>query len=341
MGKSISKVLLFFSAGILAISGFAIPEKAGATEVKTATRDIQIVPVRQEKTFFKYVMTHKKVYRVGEPIKFSFVLKKPAYIYIVTISRKTGKAYLLLPNRYESYNYFKRTNYKYVVPTESKKYSFIPDTPGVEEVYIVASSKDLTKHNVNTRNYFKDRNLPFPTTDEKSARSFVRDIQVVPKKEKIEMVRISIPVRPAGTQQIQHVSASVPVRPDEGKTDTMLFLSTGKYSYRIGVVADILIKSNKKGFAYLFIEEPTGRKSLLSSLKIEKGENVVQRFKVTEPTGEHRLIAIYTEKEVKNPLHLLRLAFSSSFRSKGLAPLGTSQQKGSIVYNVHSIEIVQ
>ena len=130
----------------------------------------------------KYAKAVKNNYVVGENIKIKFSLKKNAYIYFWTLS-SNGKGYLILPNDFEDFNTYKK-NKEYIVPKESADYQFISDRVGVEEVFLLSTSKPISKKQM--LKIFSDKTSNVvPTAPKGNIQNFIRkDIIVIAKKEK-------------------------------------------------------------------------------------------------------------------------------------------------------------
>lgn len=168
---------------------------------KSKAKDIQ-VQHNDEMSFntirgevFSFVKPAKKSVRVGQHIQISLKLKKKAYIYLIAISSRSDEAYMILPNRFEGYNTY-RSNRHYVVPERSADYRFVSDAPGVELIYVVASTY---KQNFNELlNSFGQKELGgFRVNSAKAARSYVKDILVVPArthKASVEVRKLEIDV---------------------------------------------------------------------------------------------------------------------------------------------------
>ncbi|MCK4441160.1 MAG: DUF4384 domain-containing protein, partial [Sulfurovaceae bacterium] len=93
-----------------------------------------------------YAKAVKGAYRVNEPIRIQFKLKRDAYIYFWTISQD-GRGYLILPNSFDGSA--KHKAYKhYVIPNNSADYQFISDRAGIEHLYVLATNKRISKKKI-------------------------------------------------------------------------------------------------------------------------------------------------------------------------------------------------
>jgi len=130
-----------------------------------------------------YARPAKKSYRVDEPIRIRLKLKKRSYIYMWTVGRD-GKGYMILPNRFTSYNKYK-SYYNYVVPENSSKYEFQADRKGVEHIYILATNKPISSSKM--KSIFNQKVGNFPTASAKATKDFTtKDIHVIAKQENID-----------------------------------------------------------------------------------------------------------------------------------------------------------
>ncbi len=178
-------------------------------------KDIQVVPVNNNTqntqntqqygetsygttrgSLFTFAKPAKKSVRVGQHIQLALKLKKKAYIYIIAVSNRSNKAYMILPNRFEGYNLY-RSNKHYVVPERSADYRFISDAPGTETVYVVASTYKQNFEQL--LNQFGKKEVGgFRISSAKAAQTFVKDILVVPartNKAQVEVRKLKINVR--------------------------------------------------------------------------------------------------------------------------------------------------
>ncbi|HIP21252.1 MAG TPA: DUF4384 domain-containing protein [Sulfurimonas sp.] len=88
-----------------------------------------------------YARSGRASYLTGDTIGIEIKLRKNAFMYFWSV-RKDKKPRLILPNKFESYNAYKK-DIAYTVPESSANYSFISNDVGVEHVYILSSKKKL------------------------------------------------------------------------------------------------------------------------------------------------------------------------------------------------------
>ncbi len=131
-----------------------------------------------------YARGAKKEYAVGEPIRVQLKIKRNAYIYFWTISYD-GRGYLIMPNDFTSFNKFTR-NTEYVVPERSAKYEFVSDRAGVEEVYVLATTKKISEKRIGAI-FNKKAGGVIPVASSKNIKNFVsKDIMAIAKRENIK-----------------------------------------------------------------------------------------------------------------------------------------------------------
>lgn len=155
--------------------------------VATAPAPVVNTPVAAVETYADTIISTKGVknhYTVGEEIKIKFALKRDAYIYFWTLSH-TGKGYLILPNDFNVVKQYKSKK-EIVVPEASAKYQFSSDREGVEEVFVLATSKPLNPNSI--KEIFSDMSGGVVPTASKGkvAKFLSKDIVVLAKQEKFE-----------------------------------------------------------------------------------------------------------------------------------------------------------
>lgn len=176
----------------------------------TPNPTVKPTPTMQSyKDTITYAKAVKNNYVVGEEIKIKLSLKRDAYIYFWTVSAD-GKGYLILPNDLESFNKYKKET-AYVVPEQSADYQFVSDRVGVEEVFVLATSKPISKHEITK--IFKDKTSNIvPTAPKEKMRTFVsKDIVVLAKQEQFDydIKSLLIGVREAPKQEVKKETTKV------------------------------------------------------------------------------------------------------------------------------------
>ncbi len=100
------------------------------------------------------LQTEKNSYRVNEKIRFKIKSNKAVFVYMFNIDPATGKALLILPNKYQSKGKIKYPgdNQWRLLPNQSLE--FYADRPGTERIVMVASEKyiDINKKLKNASN---------------------------------------------------------------------------------------------------------------------------------------------------------------------------------------------
>jgi len=130
-----------------------------------------------------YAKSAKKFFRVGEAIKLRLKLKNKSSLYVWTVGRD-GRGYMILPNKFTGYNSF-RKNYAYVFPEPSLNYKFQSDQAGTEHVYILATSKPISRAKMEA--IFNKKVGNYPVASAKDTKDFTtKDIHVIAKQEHLE-----------------------------------------------------------------------------------------------------------------------------------------------------------
>jgi len=131
-----------------------------------------------------YASGAKNYYEVGEPIKIRLKLKRKAFIYFWTIG-SSGNSYRILPNDLDSYNSY-RANTNYVVPNRSAAYDFKSDRAGVEQVYVLATNKKISKAKLQSI-FSQKAGGVVPMATNKNIKKFItKDIQVVARTQNLK-----------------------------------------------------------------------------------------------------------------------------------------------------------
>ncbi len=268
-------------------------------------KDIQVVAVNQTQntatfntqqgSLFKFVEPATKKVKVGESIKVALKLKEKSYIYMIAVSEKNNKAYLILPNKFEGYNRYK-PNTHYVVPERSADYKFISDSTGTETIYVVSSThKQSFKQLLNK---FGSKEVAgFRTTSASKAHAFMKDILVVPAKrdkKKVEVRKVEVQVYGENTSVVQN------------DPKVRVFLSTGKSHYKKGEVVTTMLQSNSDGYVSIFIQNPNKSYDYLDTRHVKKDRADTVKMKAQGKSGVHNIIAYFSEKKPENPEKLVK-----------------------------------
>ncbi len=292
----------------LAIVGLSTTMLADLNQ--TSQKDIAVVSTEQlnsdgESSFdtkkgelFSLVQPADEKVSVGEPIRVALKLKEKAYIYLIAVSNESNKAYMILPNRFESFNIYSGKKL-YVMPERSADYRFVSDAPGTETLYIIASTYKQDFAQLMTQ-FGKSEVGGFKTTSSKAAESFMKEILVVPAtthNAKVEVRKLQINV--GGQNQIA-------IAPE---SNARVFLSSGKTSYHSGDTVTIKYQSDEEGYVYLMVVNPDDSISLLDSREVEQDRNYTLRQRATGE-GKHLLLAYFSKYKVKDP--------SKTLSAKGL-----------------------
>jgi len=177
--------------------GLSTTINAGLTDVK----DIRVVSSESNTdmyyegtrgSLFSFVRPTKSDVEVGEYIRVSLKLKRKAYLYLIAVSNRSNKAYLILPNEKEGYNKY-RAGVHYVMPRTKGEFHYVSDSPGQETIYVIASTYKQNFEQLLNR--FGDKEGQYRTSTAKSAHSFMKDILVVPARRynaKVEIRKLNI-----------------------------------------------------------------------------------------------------------------------------------------------------
>jgi len=117
-----------------------------------------------------YARGVKNNYLVGEDIKVKLFLKMDSYIYFWTIG-SNGKGYLILPNDFNTVKQY-RANMEHVIPEDNADYQFVSDRVGVEEVFVLATSKPISFKKI--QGIFNSKSGVIPTASRDSINSFMK-----------------------------------------------------------------------------------------------------------------------------------------------------------------------
>lgn len=305
------------------------------------TKDIQVVSTAtsqedsqshfdtQRGVLFNFATPASKKVKVGEPIKVAFKLKHKAYIYLIAVSEKNDKAYMILPNKYEGYNLYK-PNTHYVVPERSADYKFISDSDGKETIYLIASTHKQSFESLLNK-FGSEKAGHFRTTSAKNAQKFMKDIIVVPanaSKKKVEVRKLEVEVY--GDKPTENVSTS-------STSSVRVFLSTGKTDYKVGESVSTMIQSDQAGYVSIFVKNPDDSVDYMTTLNVKKNQSEIVKFQA-EDKGVHQLIVYFNEKEPKDPKEIV--PGSQQGNSKGSKALTlVSESKKPIAVNRHTINV--
>jgi len=240
-------------------------------------------------SLFRFVKPSKNSVAVGEPITMSIKLKKKAYVYFIAVS-SSNKAYMILPNRIKGYNRY-RANKTYTIPKRKGKFHFVSDRPGVETIYVIATTYKQSFDQL-LNQFGKDEVGGFRISSNKSAQTYMKDILVVParaNKAKVEVRKFKINI----TDRDGRIVSSEP--------DTHVFLSSGKTNYKLGDIVTIKYQADDEGYVHLAAVNPDGSADLIKSRFVKKNKSYTLKQKIVGDKGEYTLLAFFSSKALKNP----------------------------------------
>ena len=291
---------------IVALAIMSLTTTMHADLGQAGKKDISVVPATQvnsggESSFgtqrgklFNFAQPAAKTVNVGEPITVALKLKERAYIYLIAVSNKSNKAYMILPNRFEGYNNYKAHTH-YVIPERSADYRFVSDAPGTETLYVIASTYKQSFDQL--LNQFGKKEVGgFRISSAKSAQKFMKDILVVPartNKAKVEVRKLNINVAGHGNAMVTPES------------DTRVFLSSGKTHYKLGDIVTIKYEADDEGYVYLMVVNPDGSANLMNSRYVEKNKNYTLEQRAAGNRGEHLLLAYFSAIKLDDPAKTL------------------------------------
>jgi hypothetical protein len=210
------KFLSMVLAGLLSTSFLSgdyvsIGDNVDSTKTDKGIKVEGIDDLKGNADYIEYAKALKESYRVNEPIKMKFRLKKDSYIYVVNIG-SSGDGYLIFPNNYTADTEFK-ANEDIVIPREDAEYDFVSDREGIEEVYIIATNKQITPEDLK-KVFDKKVAGIIPKASQNNMNTFSKDIAVVAKKGKlkydIEKLKIKIKSdKPSGSETEVNVNVKV------------------------------------------------------------------------------------------------------------------------------------
>lgn len=280
------------------------------------SKDIQVVSTSQVNSpnadlntnrgeLFHFAKAASKKVKVGEPIKLALKLKEKSYIYMIAVSNKNDKAYMILPNKFEGYNLYK-PNTHYVVPERSADYQFISDSAGTETIYLIASTHKQKFESL--LNQFGTKEVGgFRTTSVEKAHKFMKDIIVVSAnrlKKKVEVRKLNVEVyddKPVETPSNTSAVGSTL----ENTSGIQVFVSTGKSHYKMGETVATMLQSDHDGYVSLFIQNPDKSHDYIDTRKVLKGKAETLKLKAQGDSGAHEIIVYFNESKPEKPETLI------------------------------------
>ena len=150
------------------------------TDVRTTNKPT--LSVKKYDDTIVHTKALKNHYAIGEKIKIELELKRDAYIYFWTISHD-GKGYLILPNDFNVVKKYQAK--KSIIPEKTALYDFASDRAGVEEVFVLATSKPISFNQFSK--IFNTKSGLIPTASQSNISIFIqKDIFAIAKQEKFQ-----------------------------------------------------------------------------------------------------------------------------------------------------------
>ena len=233
-------------------------------------------------------------YHVGEPVRLKVRGNQTFYLYLIGEDLDTGEQTLLLPNRKQSDNRYPGGT-TFTVP--NRNVVITADTAGRERITMVASERyidvDTSRFN-KSGDFFKAKGGVIESAftskglrirDERSDGDSSDDVV-------IRDVEIRVLSRGGLLDDIlRGESEEAP-----GSSRVITVLSTDKDRYEVGDRLHIAYGASQPGMVSLYVIEPDGSYSKLTSRKVE-ADKLSAVDAIAESTGLHTLIAVHSGKD--------------------------------------------
>lgn len=255
----------------------------------------------------------KDYYEPGEAIRFKIRGNESFFLYLFTISERTGKAYMILPNSLQNKNKYSGRQWHHV---PNKNVEFFSNKSGEEKVVYVASKRYL---NWDTKGY--SRVGDFLETSTKSLDDQIQKQIVITRDRNRETNRNERPARnnyssrareyrddefyvgeysfyvgrSSYSSRQEQYEAPASNLPQRTSSEPVIFLGTDKDEYYVGEQVKIVIGSDTKGYLHLFTRQ-AGRDFEKVTTKRVDG-NALHKFYPTaaRPKGLQYLLVVFSE----------------------------------------------
>ncbi|VFM95002.1 MAG: protein of unknown function (DUF4384) [Candidatus Kentron sp. G] len=268
-----------------------------------STLDVSIEPTRS-------------IYRVNEPIRFKIKGNNKFFLYVYAVDEETGDATLLIPGRKQRGN--KYTAHRvHTVPNRGVE--FYSDTSGEETIVFIASRKYIDID----RAHFKDAGdfamgKAAMLEQEFSAKGIGVRTSDSGSNTGVLVKRLKVRIEGSGRE-----------REDSGDSrhpEVLSFLSLNDKVFQVGDKIHGVYGAMENGWIRLVLREPDGSYSSLGSArKIKAGRTYEFTARAEVPYGEHRLFAIYSEKEPAHESAVVAVLGDAREQTKGLSLLDSAQ----------------
>lgn len=245
--------------------------------------------VRSNDPFDVEVMFDKNTFKVEENFGFKVKGNQRFFLYVFYLDKKENKAVLVLPTGDHKGNMYEAGK-TLSVPTTG---SFYADTPGTEEMIVVASKKYFEWNtdgytslgnmlSVDMKQFEQQLKALHYRADEKPNAS-----APVAKPEALIVKKIVLVIEP------KQGGSAMPAPAANEKP--VVFVSTDKMNYAIDDTVQIVVGATHAGWVSVFAVDEKEQVSLLK--QIELGGPTFQRFNavVAGPAGYQGIIAVYSD----------------------------------------------
>lgn len=263
-----------------------------------------------------------KGYVTGEKIRFRVSGNDNFYLYMFTISQRTGKAYMILPNRLQDQNKY-NGGVAHNVPNANVE--FYSDSTGYEKVVYVASRKylnwDVNGYNkvgdfleTNTKSLdqqiekqivLQRRNKPERQSRNNTRREDTRsNVSRRYSDDDVFIGEFSFYVgkpgqRYAPTQNNSERYSSSGSN-NQSANQPILFLETNGSQFNIGDTVKIVYGADRKGYVHLYSRAEGQRFKQVFTKKVDGQSFYTSRPRASSPAGKQHLVLIYTESRSYN-----------------------------------------
>jgi len=251
----------------------------------------------------------KQVFKTGEAIRFKVKGSETFYLYLFSVDERHNKGYMILPNKKQQYIKYKAGK-TYTVP--EKYIEFYSDSPGREKIIMLASTK---KMDVKFDRYATAGNILSANFDTVVQETKALGIRSREAKAKHVTKELSLIITGDG----QHAGV---VPPSDAGSDTAAapFVSTNKSSYRVGDSIRITFGADKPGYVHLYINEPGGRQSFLTTKKVSGSDFYRMNAMASRPGGAHQILAVYDDNATPDKNRIYTLSSKNMLKDIRLVP---------------------
>ncbi|WP_020585250.1 DUF4384 domain-containing protein [Desulfobacter curvatus] len=235
----------------------------------------------------------KQVFKAGEAIRFKVKGSETFYLYLFSVDEKNNKGYMILPNKKQQYVKY-QAGTTYTVP--ESYIEFYSDSPGREKIIMLASTK---KMDVKFDKYAKAGNILSANFDTVVQETKALSIRSREAKAKHVTKELSLIITGNGQNE-----SSVP----HSNPAAAPFVSTNKSSYRDGDPIRITFGADKPGYVHLYINEPGGRQSFLTTERVSGKDFYQVNATASRPGGVHQIIAVYDNNATPDKNRIYTLA---------------------------------